>query len=89
MVEAAPLAWFELDVASQSVVRRSHGHDNDEVAGTVVDDVSGDHDRWANECRFAANGTPQVDIKDLAPPNQAMASHSCGPRRRHRARIRV
>jgi len=62
-------AYCDLDMATQPVVGGGDGHDHDELARSVVDDVARDHDRRPEEGWFVANGTAEVYLVDLTPPD--------------------
>ena len=69
-------ARLQLDVASKPIRHRSDGHYHDEVSGAVVEDVSRHHDGWPDKCRLVPYGVSEIDVVDLASPDQLIESHS-------------
>jgi len=74
-VESA-ITGLELDMAAQAVGRGGDRDERDEVVGAVVEEVGRDDEARTVERRFVADWLAEVDVVDLAAPDQASESHS-------------
>jgi hypothetical protein len=63
-------------MASESISRRTYGHDNNEPSGAIVEEINRDHDSRPRESWLMPNGLAQVDVIDLASPDHTKRSHS-------------
>lgn len=66
----------QLDVAAKPVGSRPDRHDDNETALAVVEYIGGDHDGRPGKRRLVTDGSPEIDVVDLASPDQLMESHS-------------
>jgi hypothetical protein len=70
-------ADLEFDVTPQSVAGGGDRHDADEGTGSIADDISGDDHSGSNGRWFMSNGSAEVYVVDLTPPDHARLSQAC------------